>query len=164
MNDQTRPPTAEESVAEVLRAWYNKGGRSIYVPINPFDAAKVWISLQEPADEVQDKPEPQTNAKGEVAGWKTPYHDRIIHNLKKFLGMNETHKAWIINRVKAGIPYRGDSIDFYKGVCKQTEIMAQDIEGYIETAGKVVESFSIPDIPTERSSIDSKDEESRIIL
>lgn len=143
-----KPPVVNEILIRILKSWYDKGKRSAHIPDSLFDAAQWWINLQEPADEYRDRPEPQVNKDGEQTGWLTPYHDRLAYNLRKFLGMSDTHKAFIIDRIRAGIPYRGDDIDFYKLVCDQELEMVKDPGAYIQKAIGAMRTFAFAN-PTE---------------
>lgn len=135
-----RPPLVNEILVAIIRKWQSKHS-SNHVPSNPFDGANWWIKLQEPADEYRDRPEPITNKEGNHTGWRTPYHDRLAGNLKTFLALSEIEKAFVIDRVQAGIPWRGDKTEMYKKICRQHEIMMIDKDEYIGHASRVLSNM-----------------------
>lgn len=134
------PPTVNEALAKIFKSWYIRRHSSAHVPTEIYDAVTWWIDFQEPADEDKDRPQKMTNKKGTIS-WITPYHDRVSYNLRMFLGMSEFQKAFIIDRIRAGIPYRGDDFEFYKMVVKQAEIMVKDPDNYIGHASEILEAF-----------------------
>jgi len=128
-----KPPVVNESLQIIIRNWLTNHS-SIHVPDNPYDGANWWIALQEPADEYRDRPEQVTNRSGDKTGWITPYHDRVANNLKIFLALTEVHKAFVVAKIKSGIPYRGDDIEMFKMVCAESEKMKANSEIYISSA------------------------------
>jgi len=137
----SKPPLVNASLIKVFKSWQLRKGRSAHIPANPFEAAEFWIALQEPPDEYRDRPERQIDKNGDHTGWITPYHDRLIYNLRRFLAMPDIHKAFVVDRVRKGVPYRGDDIEFYKMVCAESEKMDDDKEGYLESAFKTLRQF-----------------------
>jgi len=138
---EDRPPLVNEALIKIFKSWQLRKGRSAHIPANPFEAAEFWISMQEYPDEYRDRPERQVDKNGDAVGWITPYHDRLIYNLRKFLCMPDIHKAFIVDRVRSGVPYRGDDIEFYKMVCAESEKMNADKGNYLENAFKVLRQF-----------------------
>ncbi len=136
MNDN-KPPTVNEVLIRVL----NKSRvKSAHVPVNNFEAAQWWIDIQEPADEWRDRPEATSDPKGETVGWKTPYHDRLAYNLRKFLTLPETEKAFVLHHGKNGVPYRGDDINMFKMICAESAKMKDNPE-YIDNVKRVARGY-----------------------
>lgn len=126
------PPLAEDLLIRVFKSWRLRN-KSKHIPLDNLEAANWWMAHQEER-QYSDLPEPMTDKDGNVKGWSTPYHDRVVYNLRRFLKMSEPEKAYIIHHIERDVPYRGDSIDFYKQVVDQAAIMAQDPDTYRDDA------------------------------
>ncbi len=140
MLTNNNPPAAVDVLAPMF-----DGHKSKHIPERPFDAAHWWTDHQEPANEYNERLEPITK-NGELIGWKTPYHDKLVSTLRIFLTLSEPHKAFVIDNIQSGIPWRGDDIKFYTGVCAEAEKMAQDREGYISNAMSDLKNFKFSDV------------------
>jgi hypothetical protein len=68
--------------------------------------------------------------------WTTPYHDRLIASLKKFLGLKHVQQLYIIEHVEKGIPWRGDDLDKYTDIVNEHFKMVENKEKYIEDGFK----------------------------
>lgn len=124
-----RPPPAEQRLVELYTRWRERR-RSAHIPLQPLEAARWWVAHQEPPNDYVEAPERTYNKRGEFSGWRTPYHDRIFNNFQIFLGLPEAAKAFVVEHVEAGIPWRGDSIPLYKWIIEETRSMLKDPEAY----------------------------------
>ncbi len=101
-------------------------------------AAEFWMAHQEPPNEESEHITPKKSPyDGEIMGWNTPYHDRLIRNLRKFLTMGEVNQVYIIQKIENGIPWRGDDMWNFKQIVVEAEKMAKDKKPYIKKAEKV---------------------------
>ena len=50
--------------------------------------------------------------------WKTPYLDRLVYTLGKFLRHGIDEKQYIIDAHAHGIKWRGDDMITFKALCK----------------------------------------------
>jgi len=94
------------------------------------ESAQWFVDLLEPPGPME-KTEWVTNSK-DGGGWKSPYADRVISCLRIFLGMGATHQAYVVDGVQSGVPWRGDKIDMYIEIRKQTAVMNE----YVAKHGK----------------------------
>lgn len=124
-----RPPAAEERLVTMYQHWRDRH-KSEHIPDKPLDAARWWLTKQEPPVEGLERPEREHNKRGDFTGWRTPYHDRVAGNFRIFLSLSETEKAFIIHHVDQGIPWRGDPMPFYKNIIEQHFEMLKDPEAY----------------------------------
>lgn len=105
-------------------------------PSNPDAAVQFWIKHQEAPDDFSERVTTIT-VDGDVVGFKTPYHDRLAMNLRKFLGLKSIHQEYIIHHIDRGIPWRGDEMWFYQEVIKEHDKMLENPEQYIARAREV---------------------------
>jgi hypothetical protein len=120
---RTPPPQPEGALQDVIRGNMkaNKHHPTM-MPNSPHDAALFWMRHQE-SESQRDRPEWIWKHGSDAGGsWNTPYIDRVVETLHKFLGLSATHQAFVIEKVEAGYPYRGDNIKFYLDVIKNTDI------------------------------------------
>jgi len=146
-------PTPVDTLAQVMAGSSRR--RPKMFPIDNRDAAIFWINHQEKRDDYAEA------ATREGATWKTPYHDRLTRTLRIFLGLNDLHQAFVIEYTKT-IPWRGDDIDLYQIVVKETQLMAGDPNGYIQKTLKAMKDFNfsrVPDMPN--TSAGEADEQSK---
>lgn len=132
------PPKAVDVLAQIIE---HQRKKSDYMPPRPFDAAHWWIDHQEPADEFLDRVERIIGKDGKHAGWKTPYIDRMVSTLRIFLALNEPKKAYVIQQIERGIPWRGDSMEMFLLIVAEEEKMRKDRDGYICQASSVFRGF-----------------------
>ncbi len=137
-NDDTNPPR----IRDVLTAIFAKHGIPEGFPIDPIAAAKFWLAHQEPADKPRELPRLESFEGRKV--WKTPYHDRVSSTLKIFIGLDRPQQVYVIEHVRKGIPWRGDSMQMYTMIVEQHELMMQDKDAYIGKAKAVVERMMKP--------------------
>lgn len=135
--DSSRPPQAVDVLAGILE---RNRKRSNHVPANIYDAAHWWLAHQEPANEITERVERQTDKDGRVS-WKTPYIDRVASTLRIFLGLSEPHKAFVIQKIDQGIPWRGDDMDMFLMICAQEDEMAKGKADYIQRASSIFQNF-----------------------
>jgi hypothetical protein len=126
---RTPPPQPEGALQEVIRGNMKANKRHpTMMPNSPHEAALFWMRHQE-SESQRDRPEWIWKHGSDAGGsWNTPYNDRVVETLHKFLGLSAPHQEYVIQQVKAGYPYRGDSIQFYIEVCKQTDIQAEYVK------------------------------------
>lgn len=128
------PPKAVDVLARVF-----EGKGSDLIPRKHFEAAHWWIAHQEQPDEWRERMEPIT-VNGDTRGWKTPYIDRLVNTARIFLALKHPHQVFVIEKVKAGIPWRGDSPAMFVKICEQAEIMRIDPAAYRERAASLLRS------------------------
>jgi len=131
-------PTPES----VLEAALNKRNHKPKMfPGDSFQAARYWMAHQELPRDYVDNAVPQTK-NGKIIGWDTPYHDRLVVNLKIFFRLKHIHQVYVIEHVEAGVPWRGDPPDNYIQVVRQANLMIKDKDKYIESALKALKESS----------------------
>jgi len=131
------PPNVIDMLMAIL---YKAKAKPQEFPVDPTSAARFWLAHQEPANDHSEAVTPITD-NGEVVGWKTPYHDRVCANLKKFLLQKNIHRMFILKHIEAGIPWRGDSLKMYAEIVRETEIMMRDKQAYIQGAFTKLKQF-----------------------
>jgi hypothetical protein len=126
---RTPPPRAEGALQEVIRGNMNANKHHPTMMSNsPHDAALFWLRHQEP-EKPSDRPEWIWKSGSDAGGsWNTPHIDRVVETLHKFLGLSSPQQVFVIEKIEAGYPYRGDSIEFYLEVIKQTDIQAEYVK------------------------------------
>lgn len=134
--DNSKPPLIQDVLAAVIE----KSRMKIpdCMPSQPFDAAHWWIAHQEKPHPSRDIPE-VLKKDGQVIGWSTPYHDRLVHTLRKFLSLIEPHQVFLVQNIKAGIPWRGDSIESYAVIVEQHREMKKDPDTYRANAKRILD-------------------------
>ncbi len=100
-------------------------------PHDAEDAARFWMTRQEPVIDRQEDMKRNTDRDGVVTGWHAPYVDRLLYTMKQFLGLTEPEQAFVIHGIESGVPWRGDSIRFYRIVCDETAEMKKDRDSYL---------------------------------
>ena len=135
----TKPPEVMEVLIEIIKKWHDSGKRSAHAARNPHEQAQWWIRHQEPPQEFLDRPEELFDHKtGRHSGWRTPYHDRLASNLRKFLSLSEIEKAFVVDCIKSGCPYRGNDIPMLKMIRIEHDKMLANPESYKEKAFKIL--------------------------
>lgn len=134
-----RPPPPK--LDSILRdAFHNhKGHWPRMIPREPFEAADYWASMNEPAKE-RERPEwisKSTPHDQHAGGWQTPYIDRVLLTLRIFLTLKPNDQAFVAEIIRAGYPWRGDDLAFYRDVIKNTDIM----RGYIDEHGRAADGL-----------------------
>ena len=123
-------PTPEEVLEKILD---KRKYKPKMFPPDSFQAARYWIAHQEQPNDRVDAAVPNKK-EGKVIGWHTPYHDRLCVNLKTFFRLKYIHQVYVIEKVEAGIPWRGDHPDMYTQIVRQAELMQKNPEKYIDSA------------------------------
>jgi len=126
------PPKLDVELQQVLHR--HKGRHPRMFPANNFEASDLWISMQEPAKE-RDRPEwisQSTKAEPNLGSWSCPYIERVRYNLRIFLALSGKDQDFVAEMIRAGYPWRGDQLDFYREVIKNTDIM----HGYVDKHGR----------------------------
>jgi hypothetical protein len=141
----TRPPIPDEFLVRVYKRW-RMNHESKHIPKDYLEAARWWLAHQESCSH-NETPVVGYDSKGNQH-WTTPYIERVVASWRKFLSLSEVEKAFVIDRIGNGIPYRGDDIEFYKEVCRQQEIMDKDPEAYKRSARGAISGFDMSQ-PTE---------------
>jgi len=134
----TKPPVPEEFLIRVYKRWRMKHSSS-HIPHEYLSAAHWWMAHQEVATQAE-RPTVGSDSKGNQF-WTTPYIDRVVANFRKFLSLDETHKAFVIEKIESGIPWRGDDMDMFLMICREEEKMKADKSGYIDAADKAFEAL-----------------------
>jgi hypothetical protein len=104
-------------------------------PADPFQAARYWMAHQQPCDDFTEAVTPP-NTKGGT--WGTPYHDRLVYTLRKFLKQKSIQQVFLIEHIEKGVTWKGDEIKFYQTVVEESLKMAQNKEKYIEDGFKAM--------------------------
>jgi len=118
-----KKPDTIHVLSEIMHRWYLKHSEQCALPPHPEQAARHWVFLQEKPSSMEA---PNIIAKkGGGSTWNTPYLDRLVNTLNKFLHFGLESQNYIISAHKAGIPWRGDDMDFFKKVVEQTEEMRE---------------------------------------
>lgn len=131
-----RPPAAEERLVQIY-TWWREKHRSEHIPLQPLEAARWWIDRQEAPNEWAERPERTYDKRGNFSGWRTPYHDRVASNFRLFLALNEPQKAFVLDHIEQGIPWRGDSIERFKLIVAEHFKMMENPEEYLAKAQKI---------------------------
>jgi hypothetical protein len=137
-SDEDRPfqsnrcPTPEEVIADYLSQ--TKLRVPDGMPSDGFQAARWWMARQAPGDPFSEAATPPPKKGGD---WATPYHDRLVYTLRKFLKLKRVHQVYVIEHIENGVPWRGDDIDFYIKIVEETTVMRScDKEQYFEDGFK----------------------------
>jgi hypothetical protein len=118
----TPPPIAEEQLVLIYKVWRRRH-ESKFIPHDFLGAAKFWLEHQEgPGPNEQATPE--RDKKGEQH-WKVPFNERVAATWLTFLAFSEPQKAFVIQHIESGVPYRGDDIKFYKMVVEESAKMLE---------------------------------------
>ena len=126
-NGRVSCPTPEEVIADYLE--HSKRSPPKGAPSDPWQFAKWWMAHQIPPDDFAEAPTPPVVKGG---SWETPYHDRLMYTLKKFLRLKRIHQLYIIENVEKGVPWKGDDISFYTRVVEENIKMQANREQYID--------------------------------
>ncbi len=124
-----RCPTPEAVIDEFLKQGHVRVPPG--APTDGFQFARWWMALQIPGDDFAEAAFQTTNKNGEKV-WETPYHDRLLYTLRKFLKLSKAHQLYIIENTKEGVFWKGDDIDTYIKIVEETKKMNQDKNQYIE--------------------------------
>jgi len=124
-------PTPESVIAQYLQANDRRIPKGF--PSDPFQAARFWMAHQIQPDAFTEAATPPVTKGG---NWGTPYHDRLLYTLKKFLKLKAVHQVYVIEQIERGIPWGGDEIDLYIQFVEESDKMAQNKSQYIEEGFK----------------------------
>ena len=133
------PPNPVEEVARVLAAMkLSRRAWPAMFPDTPIDAAKFWISKQEPCG-VREGPEKvivpkkKWNEEDVHYRFEYPYIERMKANLRVFMKEPSDSQRYILAAIEDGIKYRGDDNQFkykqldgltlFQNIVKETERM-----------------------------------------
>lgn len=136
--DQIRPPQVIDVLADICQHARRK---PVMFPSDPRAAASYWINHQEPPNESTERPR-QIKQKDKVF-WQTPYHDRLAANLRTFLQFKKIHQLFVIEAIERGIPWRGDSVEFFADIIRETDKMLANKDEYIENGLQTLKDFKI---------------------
>ena len=135
---QESPPEIVPYLGEFLSKYKARGKRwPEIMPEGENHAARWWIDLMEPPREFGDEPQ-AVERDGQIRGWRTPYHDRLLFSLQKFLGFTEPQQVWIVEHVMNGIPWRGDDGKRYADIIKHHELMKKNPAAFVGQATEVL--------------------------
>ena len=135
------PPRLDSELRDALHN--HKGHWPKMLPKEPFQAADYWASMNEPPHE-RERVEwlsRSTPNDPNAGGWQTPYIDRVLLTLRIFLNLTPNDQEFVINNIRAGIPWRGDDLDMYRSIIVETKKMLADKGVYIEGALKAMREF-----------------------
>jgi hypothetical protein len=100
----------------------HRGRKSAIVPLDPNDAAH-WIihkvlerHCQEESPYRRSKADSKSSSSLVKWYWDWPYLMRLKIQTHKFLMLIEDDQRYIVTAREAGIPWRGDEIDFFRRV------------------------------------------------
>ena len=141
VQNQPIPDSAPPKVVDVLAKILQRR-TSQHIPPRPYDAAHWWVDHQEPPNEHTERVERVTDKNGKTA-WKTPYIDRVAMTLKVFLDLGEPQKAFVIEKIEQGTPWRGDDMKMFIKICEASKEMAKDRNGYICAALSALKKFAM---------------------
>lgn len=134
----TPPPDALAICMALIAAYALHNGNRLpaIMPRAPRDAAAWWLAHQEPRHRMEKQR--QVPVHGSSAHrWDDSYALRVTQNLRIFLFLPDDDKAFIVSAVRAGIPWRGDRVDFFEKIIEEHEKMLEvGIDEYHEQAGR----------------------------
>lgn len=119
-------PSPEDMIANFLKQ--TKLRKPSMFPSDPREAARYWMEHQNSPDNFTEPVTPPVKKGGE---WGTPYHNRLIFTLKKFMRMKSVHQIYVIEYIEKGIAWKGDEIHFYQTVVEESAKMSENMEEYI---------------------------------
>lgn len=129
--DNGRCPTPEEVIDQYLKQKNPRIPEG--APSDGFQFARWWMSHQKPGDRFSEAATPPVMKGG---SWATPYHDRLMYTLKKFLKLKRVQQVYVIEHIEKGIPWLGDDVDKYADIVNEHHKMLQNKEQYIEDGFK----------------------------
>ena len=128
--DASRPPPQklDSALRDVLHN--HKGQWPRMLPREPFEAADLWVSLQEHSTSLEQPTwvSRATLKEPYAGGWQMPYTDRLVNNLRIFLALAPNDQDFVVAKIREGYPWRGDNMEFYCEIIKNTDIMREHIE------------------------------------
>ena len=104
-------------------------------PSDPLEAARYWMAHQVPPDDFTEGATPPISKGG---SWATPYADRLIYSLRRFLRLKAIEQVHVIEHIDKGIAWKGESFKFYLMVIDETIKMKEDPEKYINASFKAM--------------------------
>lgn len=119
---ETKPPIADEQLTLIYRIWRRRH-ESKHIPRGFLEGARWWLEHQEPQGK-NEVPQLEHDKKG-VPSWKTPFIERVAATWLTFLAFTDPQKAYVIQYIESGIPYRGDDIKFYQMVVEESAKMVE---------------------------------------
>lgn len=135
----TAPPRTEEELISFLNNSGHK--RPAILPSRNIDAANWWMGIIEQPRE-QERPREVALAGGHGTRWICPYTERAVYTLSKFMSLDDPDQKYIIGARGDNIYWRGDDMEFFRGLYEETMNM-RDIgrEKYIARAKNVARKF-----------------------
>ena len=133
MQENNTCPTPEQAIQQFLK--YTKQRVPKGFPADPYQGAKWWIAHQSIPDRFAEPATPPTTKGGT---WGTPYHDRLVYTLRRFLGMKSVFQVYIIEYIEKGVPWKGEDIGLYRTICEEWEKMGNDKQKYIDEGFKAM--------------------------
>jgi hypothetical protein len=116
------PPIADEQLVLIYKIWRRRH-ESKYIPKDFLAAAAWWLDHQEPQGR-NETPQLEHDKKG-APHWKVPFIERVAATWLTFLAFSEPQKAFVVQHIESGIPYRGDDMKFYQEVVKESAKMLE---------------------------------------
>lgn len=119
------PPQVQEQLRSFLGWWTQKNRLPKCMPHNIDEAARWWLTMQEPPDEYFERPRKLmvTGSKQGTERWESSYTLRVLSTLQKFLSFSEQNQRIIVAACKDKIWWRGESLEHFYKVISQIEHM-----------------------------------------
>ena len=106
------------------------------------DAALFWIAHQEPPnDYTEGVTENWVNE--QLVGYNTPYHDRLSYTLRQFLKLSEIYQTAIIEAAQRGIYWRGESMNIFPTIVRESDEMKKDPEAYKQKHSEQIQKMGV---------------------
>lgn len=118
------PPKTESILMAIVEQWNRTHhGQDNGLPIHSNEAAKTWMSLQEP--ENKDEHARIVRGKDGEERWHYPYLDRVVYCMSRYLKHGVEERHYILSAMQSGIAWRGDEIDRFKHIVEEHETMRE---------------------------------------
>ena len=143
MTDKPEPILIEPIgvLITALRKWAEAGGRQPKMfPTHPREAAQYWIDHQMPPDDHKERVR-EIRSNGKLIAYETPYHDRLVFSLRRFLHLKGVYQTYVIEAAERQIWWRGDRMTIFPKIVEQADKMSKDPASYIEKAQAVLRTF-----------------------
>lgn len=98
--EQNLCPSPEAAIEQYLKLTKRKIPKIF--PEDGYQAARYWMAHQAPGDDFTEASLPPTSKKG---SWTTPYHDRLIYTLRKFLKLKHPQQLYVIEHIEKGVAW-----------------------------------------------------------
>lgn len=123
-NVSARAEDITSTLVGILRSWKAKRLRwPEMMPLDYVQAAQWWVRMQEPADEIFERPrEMPVMGKGETSTrMDYPYIRRLCATLRAFLMTDAKQQGFIVAAKEEGIWWRGEDKEHYAVVIREVD-------------------------------------------